>query len=517
MRRRAFLRSGLTAGVGLSVALSASSVSATDERIPSHASVATGSQSTITTITPDSFFEEPVESTPQDAFPDSYEPLGRTSVGGAAEAVVGDDGETAYLATTTGFATVDVSDPTDPEVLAREDSLSVDDETLTDILDIKVSGDRLVVPGPANPTTAPVFHGFICYDVSDPAEPVAVTEPYETDYHIHNCFLEDNLLYVVANSEEPAENPLVVFDISDDTVEAVGRWSLLEFEPGWEEVHWLLRYLHDVYVHDEIAYLAYWNAGTYLIDVSDPANPEYISHVAETELEEQQNIPVAGVSDAQQGLPGNDHYSAVDDTGTLLGVGREAWATGGDDPDGPGGIDLYDVSEPSEPTYQATIEAPSAENEGYSDGMWTTAHNFELRNDRLYASWYRGGVTVHDVSDPASPTELAGWRDADDLGFWTARVLESGETFIASSTEAIPSADTEGALLVFPAQTDGAGSGGDDGDDDDEDGTVGSDAADSIPGFTAPAVAGAAGVAGGALGLEVLRRRSDAETESSQQ
>ncbi|MCU4752800.1 hypothetical protein OB919_12575 [Halobacteria archaeon AArc-curdl1] len=478
----------------------------------------------------------------------SYEPLGRVPVTGACEAVVGDDGQTVYLATVEGFATVDISDPREPTVLVEEHNLLEDDDReLTDILDVKVSEERLVVPGPANPAPNQ-FNGFVCYDVSDPANPVQLGEPYETDYHIHNCFLEGERLYLVANDLEG--NPLTILDVGGDEPEEIGRWSLLDYEPGWGEVDPFLYYLHDVYVHDGIAYLAYWNAGTYLLDVSDPADPEYISHVAETTLEEQREIPDGSVNDYYIGLPGNDHYSAVDETGTIMAVGREAWETGAPEADRPGGIDIYDVSDPSEPTKTASIEPPETPDATYGSGKWTTAHNFELRDGWLYASWYRGGVTIHDLAVLEEPEEITAWRDPSVAAFWTARVAQPGETFVASSTPIIPTANTEGALYVFPSEPgfqsdpptfettadtdtdddDGANGGADEqdgdgtsaetddatddspGDTSSDDGTGDSDdAEDAIPGFTGLVAAGT--VAGGALALERRRRSDDGDTQ----
>ncbi|WP_049927082.1 LVIVD repeat-containing protein [Halopiger goleimassiliensis] len=476
--------------------------------------------------------------TAQDGTESGYEPLGRVEVDGAAEAVVGDDGETAYVAATDGFASVDVTDPTEPTVLAEERNLEVDGDRVTEALDVDVDGDRLVLAGPANQSFQGVFEGFLCYDVSDPAEPELAGDPYETGFHIHNCYLDGDVLYVAANYQD--ENQLVVYDVADDEPTEIGRWSLLDREPEWSEVDWLVRYLHDVTVHDDVAYLAHWDPGTILLDVSDPTAPEYLSTVAETDLEEARSLPD---QEAQLGLPGNDHYAAVDETGDLLAVGREAWATGGDGPDRPGGIDLYDVSDPSAPEHRATIEAPRAAVEAYGGGLWTTAHNFELRDGTLYSAWYQGGVAIHDVSDPSDPLERARWRDPNVAGFWTARVLEPGETFVASSTEFIPGAPTEGGLYTFPiedgeqadppsltdpddleipledtasegseadeeggnetaaddepAAADGGDTGGNETDSTSPD--------DSIPGFTATTTAG---LAGGALALEWVRRRS---------
>ncbi len=62
-------------------------------------------------------------------------------------------------------------------------------------------------------------------------------------------------------------------------------------------------------------------------------------------------------------------------------------------------------------------------------------------------------MTIHDVSDPAEPTERASWRDPETAAFWTARVADPGETFVASSTPAIPHGLTDGALYTFPIRT----------------------------------------------------------------
>ncbi|WP_049922933.1 LVIVD repeat-containing protein [Halopiger djelfimassiliensis] len=470
---------------------------------------------------------------------DAYEPLGQVSVPMAAEAVVGDDGETAYLATTNGFAIVDISDPSAPEVLAERRNLEIDGKRFDEVLDVKVDGDLLVVAGPANPSRGSGpgerFQGFIRYDVSDPAAPEPIGEPYETGFHIHNCYLEDELLYIVVNT--PEENPLLIYDVSDG-VEEIGRWSLLEHEPGWQDVNFFVRYLHDVFVQDDIAYLPYWDAGTYLLDVSDPTDPTYISHVSDPDVPDLGDRPQNdNYREYQTGLPGNDHYATVDETGDLMAVGREAWATGTGEPDGPGGIDLYDLTDPSEPDHRATIEAPPAVNERYGGKLWTTAHNLEIRDGHLYSAWYQGGVKIHDVSDPAEPDELAWWRDPGNAGFWTARIAQPGEVFIASSTEAIPEAPTDGALYTFPveageqadapsltdpddlefdvvppeeaesdaensSENDGKKNSSENGSDENASGTNASES-ESIPGFGPVSV----GVAGGMATLEWLRRR----------
>ncbi|MFC7238276.1 LVIVD repeat-containing protein [Saliphagus sp. GCM10025317] len=517
MQRRALLRSvagGCGVGVGLGLGLGLSSGSA----------IASAAQ-------------------------ESYEPLGSVPVDGACEVVVGDDQETAYLATVDGFATVDVSDPADPQVLADRRGLLEDvqneDRSFTEILDVEVSGDRLIVPGPANPGEPDIFHGFLQYDVSDPANPTLIGEPVETGYHLHNCFLDGDRLYLPRNEvgQNRRPNAVEIYDLSGDDPQRLGEWSLLDHEPRWDDVtNHFLWYLHDVTVHDEIAVLPFWNAGTYLVDVSDPSEPTYVSHVSETSLEEQLEISDAEMMDYYTGLPGNDHYGALDDTGSILAVGREAWVTDAPEANRHGGIDLYDVSDLENPVHAATIDAPETPNGAYEAGQWTTSHNFELHDGHLYSSWYRGGVKLHDLSTLEEPEEIAAWRDPSVAAFWTARVLEPSATFVASSTPILPNAETEGALYVFASEageqadppsfegdtgdpsedadgneTDAGNDGNetdtgndenesDPGDNETADADAGAEESesDSTPGFTA---AGAAGVVGGTLALEAWRRR----------
>ncbi|TMT87654.1 hypothetical protein E2L06_14080 [Haloterrigena sp. H1] len=473
MRRRAFLDASGTAGLALTLSSAV---------IPSRAS---------TTAAPPN---------------GGYEPLGQVPVTGAAEAVVG-EGAVAYVAATTGFAVVDVSDPAEPRVIAEERDIEIDGAPLTQILDLTVDGDRLIVAGPAESAgSSDLFLGFRRYDISAPEKPIA-TDAFETGFHIHNCFLEGDRLFVVKNMR--SENRLVIFDVGGEEITQIGDWSLLDYEPGWRDIHWLGRYLHDVYVRDGTAYLPCWNAGTCILDVSDPTAPTVVSHVADTTLEAQREID--DFRDGVYGLPGNDHYVAVDDSGDLMAVGREAWTTNGADPDQPGGIDLYDVSDPTEPVHRGSIDAPRTADESYRGGIWTSSHNFELHDGRLYSSWYRAGVQLHDISDPTDPERLAWWRNPAETGFWTARVVSPGETFIASSTEAIPNTSLEGALYTFP---DEAGTQADPpslqppaewlGDDDPNDpsGNETDDGTDSSPGFT-----GVAGLVSGGVALEWLRRR----------
>jgi hypothetical protein len=364
---------------------------------------------------------------------DPYEPIGSVDVEGAAEAVVGPDGETAYLAVGDGFATVDVSDPAAPGVLAevREIAADVEGGPMTSILDVKVSGDRLLVSGPAQ--SGPL-QGLVVYDVSDPANPTQDTEFYRTGYTIHNADFDGEYAYIT-NFGSP-DIPMSVIDVSSETPEEVSQWSPLDVEldgvEGWSDQRRIPGVLHDLYVHDDVAYCAYWDAGTWLVDVSDPANPTYVSHVGEYDLEYLMGLSSGEFRTMYGEGPGNDHYVAVNDDASVMAVGGESWDNPTTDGGGPTGITLYDVSDAESPEELAVIEPEDAP-DLTRQGTWTTSHNFDLANGRLYSSWYEAGVKVHDVSDPANPELLAWWRNPDEAMFWTAQLGVPGEFFVGSS------------------------------------------------------------------------------------
>jgi hypothetical protein len=372
---------------------------------------------------------------------DGYGPLGRVEVPGTTEAVV--SGDVAYLATTTGFATVDVSDPADPTVLADRRDLLADreDGPLPQIYDVKVEDDRLLVAGPANqgrPTA------LVLYDVADPADPTRVSV-YETGTANHNVYLEDGVAYRGNNYDAAGRNALVMVDV--EAGEELGRWSPLDEDETWGEVAPGLRTLHDLYVHEGVAYLAYWDAGTWLLDVSEPASPSVLGHVRGRPPEELAALSPTQARNENFRPPGNDHYVAVNDDASLMGVGMESWAVGGEG--GPSGVELFDVSDPTAPESLTTLAPPPTDRPSYG-GVWTTSHNFDFADDRLYTSWYRGGVKVFDLSDPARPGVLREWADRESASVWTAQALTPGETFVASTENHRDTAGLFNGLLVFP-------------------------------------------------------------------
>lgn len=385
-----------------------------------------------------------------------YDPLASVDVPGARDVAVA--GDIAYVAADDGFAVVDVADPAEPTILAERRDIETNTAgRLSGIWDVWPWEDRLAVAGPAQ-FTPDQPTGVALFDVSDPAAPEQVAF-HPTEDYIHNTYFADGVVYLTGRDDGMS---VVMVDVEDDDPVEVGRWSPLDADRRWAEVEPPLRLLHDVYVQDGTAYLPYWDAGTWILDVSDPADPSALGRIADYTFAE-----LAAVTPEQANLVsrtprGAHHYAQVDETGTLLAVGRETWAA--DDVSGvvgeenrrvggASGVDLYDVSDPTTPDHLATVEPPKSFDQT-TGGWFTTAHNLDIRDGRLYTSWYFGGVAIHDVSDPEQPTELARWRDPMVASFWTAQAIESHEAFVASSADISSLLDglneTRDALYVFP-------------------------------------------------------------------
>jgi hypothetical protein len=363
----------------------------------------------------------------------AFEPLGSVAVPGAREAAVHHDGEIAYVAASDGFAVVDISDPRDPTVRAKRREIDTDGQgEFRGVWDVWPWQDRLVVAGPALPPGG--AQGFALFDISDPSNPVQVAW-YGTEFYIHNAFLDDGTVYLTGSGVPTA--PLVMVDIADDDPTEVARWSPLDHDPGWGEILLPSRVLHDAFVQDGIAYLPYWDAGTWIVDVSEPQSPEMLARVGDYTLEELQDIEGRDATYESTIPPGNAHNTVVNEDATLLFVGTESWAVGDPSGDsetigGPGGIDIWDITDKTSPTHRAEI-APPESADATTSGPFTTAHNCDVVGDRLYSSWYFGGVKIHDISDPANPVEIAWWQDADEACFWTAQSAVPDEVFVGSS------------------------------------------------------------------------------------
>ncbi len=147
------------------------------------------------------------------------------------------DNQIGYTATWYGMATIDLADPSQPQLLWESNA-------------IRGRTDMTVADGFAYMDGASAV-----YDITDPSAPVPIVEFPNTG---RQSVIQDGLAYVITNDS------LVVFDVSDPPPNGV---------TGLVEV----RDSEGLAIKGNHAFLSAWTEGLVVLDVSDPHNPFQIA------------------------------------------------------------------------------------------------------------------------------------------------------------------------------------------------------------------------------------------------
>ena len=340
--------------------------------------------------------------------------LGEAETPGARQVTT--QGRYAYVATNDrGLAVIDWRNPGRPEVVA---DIELPGEG---IWDVKVDGDLLVISSQwagEDEDPAEVI-GTHVVDVSDPTDPERLSTWTELPAGIHNHYLDGKVAYLCRHVPFD-DSALRILDLSDpsDPTE-LAEWRVEDEHPELEHEELSVNFTHDVYVQDDLAYLAYWNAGTRILDVSDPSDPVEVGAVGETEDADVQPTP-EDYAERLLALPGNHHYVQPSPDGDHLYVGAETFpGVVMDDPgrEDYGPVWVYDISDLDDTERVATILPPDVD-------RFRTAHNFDVTANRIHTTWYDGGIQVHDVTDPAKPEKRYRYRP-EGSSFWTCDLTRS--------------------------------------------------------------------------------------------
>jgi hypothetical protein len=266
-----------------------------------------------------------------------------------------------------------VYDVTDPARPSLTDSIMVNARVINDVL----VNDEGTVGVLTREGAADRKNGLVVLDVSTPAHPKILSEFTDSlTAGIHNTWFYKHVVYVT-NDGTGAIN---IVDISDPRVpKMAGRWET--GDPN-------NRYVHDVWVHDGIMYLSYWDDGVQILDVGGlnrggtPEKPVFVSKFA---------YPI-----------GNTHNVWRDRQ--YLFVGDEIFGC----PqciNGPRGyvhvVDLTDIDHPVE---VGKYEVPEA-----------GTHNMWAEDGKLYIAYYNGGLRIVDITG-----ELRGdlYRQGRQIGYF---------------------------------------------------------------------------------------------------
>ncbi len=298
-----------------------------------------------------------------------------------------------------------VWDVTDPANIFKTDSIQVDARSLNDV---KVSPDsRYAVisrEGASNRR-----NGLVVLDLSIPAHPT-IASIYDDGLTggVHNVFLTNENIFALS-----AGDKYVILDATDIR----NPTYVSEYDHPNSRIH-------DVWVHDGIAYSAEWENGIVMVDVG---NGRWGGSIDNPQLITSYKLP----SDATHAI---FPYVSQSTGKLLLFVGDEivnrnglAWEGNGPDhrqqydpATGRGGypratsgyIQILDLSEPEQPKMIARYEVSE-----YG------THNMWVEDDILYQAYYEGGIRLVDVSGElmgnlyTQGREIAVFKANDPLGW----------------------------------------------------------------------------------------------------
>lgn len=271
------------------------------------------------------------------------------------------------------------------------------------------------------------FAGFGLWDVTNPRHPqrLALYETPNTGGS-HEIWLAapENRAYVYTaipfselttspdfdpdtfTATTPGEPDFRIIDVSDPTnpvkVGDWGAWAQLGVAPvEGQGNEFPASFVHSVITNRTAtrAYLSYWDLGTVILDISDPAHPQFVGRT---------HFPPEA--------EGNAHSSWLAKGGNLLIQTDEDF-----DPEPGWGFPRFlDISDPANPVQIGTLTLPTTNQLPPPLGFFSV-YDPKVRGGRAYFSWYSEGVVVADISRPSAPRVIAHFvppPTADPMGFF---------------------------------------------------------------------------------------------------
>ena len=253
------------------------------------------------------------------------------------------------------------------------------------------------------------FRGFGLYDVTDPRNPRRLALVHLDPRGSHEIWLatarghawvytaipQSELLSSpdydpnTRTASTPGEPDFRIFDVSRPTnpveVGSWGAWKHLGVRPNAGRGQFLpANFVHSVITNPQAtrAFLSYWDLGTVILDIRDPAHPRYLGRTHDADPE------------------GDAHSAWLAKGGRVLIETHE---------DGWGRPYLFDISNSRRPRLLSKFGPLS---HGSPTQLANGVHDPKVIGNRAYFSWYSRGVLIADISNPRRPRLLARFQPA---------------------------------------------------------------------------------------------------------
>lgn len=285
---------------------------------------------------------------------------------------------------------VDISDRTDPELVS---TIFTDPDGHSS--DIRNSDIHPTEPWVFTANEGGEGAGWAIVDASDRENPDLIgpftVEDAPSGVHNVRAFGDDHLITVGHG------RGAVIYDISnpENPVE-VSSFQMPEPGEDHDDGHEHEadgETIHAAHVRGDYAFLAHWNRGLYVLDMSDPEDPEVVASFDYSE--EEADVPLRACHHAVP-HPSDD----ICLLGEEIGTGEPGYKH----------IVSFDL-DTGETELQSSFQFPQHANQPTgSQGYWWTGHFSDWgvgdQQDVVFSGDYKAGVQVFDVSDPGDPVRI---------------------------------------------------------------------------------------------------------------
>jgi len=294
-------------------------------------------------------------------------------------------------------------DVTNPANIVKTDSIQVDARTVNDV---KVAPNgryaALSREGASNRR-----NGVVIMDLSDPAHPtIASTFDEGLTGGVHNMFATNDYLFALSGGDK-----YVILDVRD------------LYNPKYvSEYNHPESRIHDVWVHNGIAYSSEWGNGVVVVDVGNGRwggsieNPVFVTNVPYPVGRTHAAFPYFQESTGKMYLFLGDEIMNRQGHAWVGTSGRPQYdpTTGGGGIPGTtsGYVHIIDFTDPENPQDVARYHVPEF-----------GTHNIWVEDDVLYQAYYEGGLRVVDVSGELMGNladqgrEMAVFKPYDPMGY----------------------------------------------------------------------------------------------------
>jgi hypothetical protein len=312
-----------------------------------------------------------------------------------------------------GVTILDVSDPAKPNVIGFKPSPN----PYTKNIKVQVADNLMIVPCEAYlvpPKPGPYTAGIEIWNVSDPYTPQKLSFFKSEGLGVHRSWYDggrygyfsngvDHVKGAISHGVEGITRELLTLDLSNPVEpKPVSRYYLpgqLREDPGSRWKPGDTYYVHEPTATGKRAYVAYWDLGFAILDMSDPAHPEVVSKYCDYPEKS------GGCTHTVMALPDRNLLVKVDEC-----TARNCYEV-------PKHIWLFDIKDETHPTPISTLPTPKPPADSPYKTFCEKGDRFgphcihENRNgsktssDTIYATYCNAGLRIYDISDPYKPRE----------------------------------------------------------------------------------------------------------------